>query len=121
MPTETLEPVQNPGQFYNILRRNNTTIREDRASQISEDAELIYRRLIEDIERGMKTLQRQRVQMMDVSPLTIESLEPAKGFDPNKFVETDLNIGLKLRESQIRLDIAVERYELLFGKTYQFS
>ena len=122
MPTEqTLEPVQNPGQFYNILRRNNTAIREDRATQISEDSELIYRRLIEDIERDIIGLQRKRIQMMDVSPLTIESLEPAKGFDPIKFVEMDLNIGLKLRENEIRLEIAIERYQLLFGKTYQTS
>lgn len=43
-----METINN-GAFIESLKRNNRQIREDRALNISEDAELLYKRKIEDL------------------------------------------------------------------------
>lgn len=56
-------------RFIESLQRNNDQIREDRARIIGEDAELIYRRRVEDIELKIKRLEREQEGLIDISPL----------------------------------------------------
>ena len=103
------------GAFVESLTRGSKKIKADRALTIAEGAQLKYKRSIEDMQADLKTLQRQRDNMLDLSPTTSDSLTLAKDFDPDAFVKEDQRIGLQIREYKIRLEEAQARYEILFG------
>ncbi len=103
------------GAFIASLKRNNKQIRDDRATAIAETAQLKYRRAVEDIEVGLKGMLRERENMLDLSPENAMSLMLAKDFDADKYVERDLELGVKIRNQEIKLEIAKRQYEQLFG------
>jgi len=103
------------GAFVESLKRNNRKIREDRATAISEDTSLVYKRRVEDLEIAIKRMKRTQENMYDLSPADAHSLTPAKDFDCDKFVEEDIALGIKIRETEIKLDIARKQFTYLFG------
>jgi len=103
------------GAFYVNLDRNNKTIKKDRAIAIAEDAQMIYKRELEDMEMGIKRLIRERANMLDLSPSNTDSLVLASDFDAKAFVTKDIELGVKLRNLEIKLEIAKQQYEYLFG------
>lgn len=103
------------GTFVESLQRNNKQIRNDRAIAIAEDAEMIYKRTIEDKEIEIKKLSRERESMLDLSPTTADSLVLASDFNSKNFVDKDIEIGVKIRNLEIQLNIAKERYTKLFA------
>ncbi len=109
---EETKPV---GAFLANLQRNNKQIRADRAESIAEDAQTIYKREIEDMEMEIKKVIRERNNMLDLSPTTATSLTLASDFDAKAFVVKDQELGLKLRNLRIKLEIAQESYTVLFG------
>lgn len=102
-------------RFIESLRRNNDQIREDRARIIGEDAELIYRRRVEDIELKIKRLEREQEGLTDISPLDKNSLTFAD-FQPEAFVQKDIELSLIIRNLNIQLELTRKRFEYLFGK-----
>lgn len=104
-------------RFIESLQRNNDQIREDRARTIGADSELIYRRRVEDIELKIKRLEREQEGLIDISPLDRNSLTFAD-FQPEAFVQKDLEYSLTIRNLNIQLEVAIKRFEYLFGKTF---
>ena len=103
------------GAFVESLKRNNKKIRDDRAVAIAEDAQMIYKREVEDLELEIKKTARERESMLDLSPTTADSLVLATDFDAKGFVGRDLELGVKIRNLEIKLDIAKGRYQKLFS------
>ena len=114
--TPTLEEVP-AGAFREALIRSNKKIRTDRADAIVEDAETIYRRTVEDLRLSIRRMMRERENMLDLSPENATSLVLAADFDAGQYVSKELELGVSIRNSQIKLEIAEERYETLFGRT----
>lgn len=112
-----LEQIITEGDFRASLKRNNRQIKDDRADAIAEDAEMSYRRRIEDLKIDMRRLERERNNMLDLSPENKMSLMLASDFDSKKFVEKDEQIGMELRNMTIQFKILSERYTSLFGGT----
>lgn len=106
--------MEKAGAFINSLKRNFKQIRSDRAEAIAEDAELMFKREIEDIEVSIKRMKRERENMLDQSPDNALSLKLATDFDAKEFVEAEIRLGIKIREAEIKLDIARKRYAYLF-------
>lgn len=106
------------GAFVGSLKRNNKQIRGDRAEAIAEDAQLRYKRQIEDLEVGIKRLRRQQENMLDLSPDNAMSLMVAKDFDSKSYVDLDVDLGVQIRNEEIKLEISRERYAYLFGGTF---
>jgi replicative DNA helicase len=104
-------------RFIESLQRNNDKIREDRARTIGEDSELIYRRKVEDIELKIKRLEREQEGLIDISPLDKNSLTFAD-FQPEAFVQRDIELSLIIRNLNIQLEVSVKRFEYLFGKKF---
>jgi hypothetical protein len=102
------------GAFVGSLVRNNKKIREDRAIAIAEAAEMLYKRSIEDTEVKLKQMRREREAMLDLSPTDAQSLVLASEFDAQKFVEKDIDLGIQIRNLEIKLEIAKARYKTLF-------
>lgn len=109
------EEIINGGAFINALKRNNKQIREDRAQAIVETAQLVFKRKIEDLEISIKQMKRDQENMLDLSPTTAQSLVIASDFDAVKYTDKDIELGLKIRNAEITLEIAKKRYEYLFG------
>jgi len=103
------------GAFVDALKRNNKQIRSDRATSISEDTEMIYKRQIEDIELQLRKMKREQENMLDLSPTDANSLVLASDFDCAKYVEKDILLGLNIRNAEIKLEIAKARFDYLFG------
>lgn len=104
-------------RFIESLQRNNDQIREDRARTIGEDSELIYRRRVEDIELKIKRLKREQEGLIDISPLDKNSLTFAD-FQPEAFVQKDIELSLLIRNLNIQLEVSTKRFEYLFGKKF---
>ena len=102
------------GAFYANLNRNNSKIRGDRAIAIAEDAQLLYKRELEDMEMRLKRLYRERDNLLDLSPTSADSLILATDFKSNEFVQKDIEIGVAIRQLEIKLQIARARYAVLF-------
>lgn len=115
MEDTTQTNVVIPGAFLATLTRNNSKIRADRALAISEDAQTLYKRQIEDMEMELKRLYRERVNMLDLSPTDSTSLKLASDFNAQEFVAKDIELGVRARNLVIKLDIARESYKNLFG------
>lgn len=103
------------GAFVASLIRNNKKIRDDRAIAIVESAQIKYKRIIEDIEQEIKQKIRDRENMIDLSPTDANSLMLASDFKADDFIKKDLQIGIELRNLEIKLEIARKRFAHLFG------
>lgn len=110
--------TQDNGAFLDSLKRNNKQIRDDRAQAIGEDAEMIYKRKIEDMEITIKRMVRDQDNMLDMSPDNAQSLKLASDFNAEEFATKDIELGKNIRNLQIVLNIAKKRYNYLFGHRY---
>lgn len=114
--TSATPAVDASGAFMNVLTRTNKQIKKDRAESISEDTELTYQRKIQDMRLEKKKLIRERTNMLDLSPTNTQSLMLANDFNAAEFVKRDIELGIRLRELDIQLEIAEKQYFYLFGK-----
>ncbi len=103
------------GAFLESLKRNNAKIRDDRAAAIVEDAQIIYKREVEDIALQIKKLRREQENMLDLSPTHADSLVLASDFNAKDYVSKDLDLAIKIRNLEIKLELARTRYTYLFG------
>jgi hypothetical protein len=110
-----LVDVETRGAFISSLKRNNKQIREDRATAISEDTQMIYKRMVEDLEVNIKKMKREQENMLDLSPTNAQSLVLASDFNSTAYVEKDVELGVKIRNAEIKLEIAQNRLKYLFG------
>lgn len=109
---EGLEELE--GYFGEKLLRDNKKIKKDRAIAIKESTERLYKREVEDISDLIRDSKRERNNMLDLSPTDSNSLVLASDFDAKEFVKKDLELGLKIRNLEIKLEIAKSRYDFLF-------
>lgn len=103
------------GAFQEALQRNNSKIKADRATAISEDTEIIYKRTVEDLELSLKKMKREQENMLDLSPTDATSLVLASDFDSSQYVAKDLKLSVKIRNTEIELELAKKRFDYLFG------
>lgn len=117
MGNETTTQVVTKGVFYDTLVRNNKQIRQDRAVTILEDAQMSFKRTIEDARMRLKKLARERDNMLDLSPDSALSLKLASDFNSAEWVATEQKLGVQIRELTITLkEILEPRYKELFGE-----
>lgn len=120
--SENLEGERTPneevkGALYQSLDRSNAQIRKERGDVIAEDLETVYKRNVEDLELKVKRLVRDRANMFDFSPTNSQSLVMAKEIDSAEILDKDMAMSVELRNVEIKLEIAKQRYLFLFGKT----
>lgn len=104
------------GAFDLSLRRNNKQIRDDRAQAISRNARLKYKRLIEDLREELTNIEDEVENSLDMSPTNAQSLVLATDFDAESYAKKDLEVGVKIRNLKIKIEVAVDRFKHLFGE-----
>jgi hypothetical protein len=110
-----MEEKEIGGAFMSSLKRNNKQIRDDRATAIADVAQLKYKRKVEDLEMSIRDMKREQDNMLDLSPTNAQSLIIASDFDADAYIAKDLELGVKIRNEEIKLEIAKKRYAYLFG------
>lgn len=110
--------METKGTFKRALTQSFKGIKETKAAAITEDVELSYRRKIEDLCRSARQCDRDREDILiNLAPSNITSLNVVPSdFEADDFLEQDMKIGLNKRDTLIKLEIAVRRYEYLFGE-----
>ena len=110
-----LAQVEVTGAFVSSLQRNNAKIRQDRAQAIGEDAQLVYKRSVEDLVMNIRKMKRDQESMLDLSPKEAQSLVLASDFDAAEYVRKDVELSFRIRQAELTLEIANARYKYLFG------
>lgn len=117
---ENVEEVK--GGFLNeSLSRSNRQIRQERGDAIAEDLQIMYKRKVEDIDMDITRAVRDQKLAFDFSPTNSQSLVMAKDVKSVDILEADVATSVKIRELKIRLNIAKDRYNFLFGPTYELE
>jgi hypothetical protein len=115
MSTNNTGTNGNNGAFFESLKRNNQKIREDRATAIADDTQLMYKRNLEDLQVTIKKLKREQENMLDLSPTSADSLVLASDFNSSEYVNKDVELSFKIRNLEIKFELAQKRYAYLFG------
>jgi len=116
MSTTTEAEVKEPiGALYQSLARNNKEILKDRAETIAEDLETVFSRNAQDLHKKLKRLKRDRDNMYDFSPTNTQSLILGKDLQAEDILIKDMKFSIEIRQIEIELEIAINRYEYLFG------
>lgn len=120
------ETVQNEvkkeiGFLNESLARGNKQIRAERGDAIAEDLEMVYKREIEDKSIDLKRLNRVQTNAFDFSPTNSQSLVMGKEFDAGEVMIADLKTALAIHNTMIKLTLAKQRYNHLFGPTYKLD
>lgn len=116
--SETVNEVAGKnGALWASLSRNIKQIKEGRALSILEDAELAYKRKIEDMSQALKRLNRNVEASLDMSPENVTTLK-MMDFDPEAFIEADAKAAYEIRNISIQLNECKKRYNALFGHVY---
>jgi hypothetical protein len=103
------------GKFGTLLKRSNKQLREDRGRKIVSTTEKLYRRKVEDLQDELETLQIDRDNLLDINPSNTQSIINPSDFQSQQFVERDMKLGLAIRETSIKLEVAREAYTALFS------
>lgn len=117
MSENSTDDAKKGGALCGSISRNIKQIKEGRALSILEDAELAYKRKIENMELTLKKLNRKVEDSLDMSPDSTTTLL-MKDFDADKFIEADANAAYDIRNLTIQLNECKKRYNVLFGKIY---
>lgn len=107
--------AENQGLFATSLKRTNKQIKDDRADAIIKKTKMNFGRMVEDLKMELDSMIVERENLTDLSPTDAKSLVLASDFNEKDFIEKDLELSYKIRETEIRLKIATDRFETLFG------
>jgi len=59
-------------------------------------------------------MRRDQDGMLDLSPTNAQSLTLASDFDSDNYIVKDLELGVKIRNVEIKYEVAKKRYSYLF-------
>ena len=99
--------------------RNNKQIKADRATSISEDAAIRFRRVVEDIALDIKRKRRDLQNMLDLSPTNSFNLIVAENFDSAAFTDRQIEYLVAIRNLEIKFELANNRLFELFGENIE--
>jgi len=120
MAEETVEQEEKQGFLNESLKRGNKAIREQRGDVIWEDLEMVYKREVENKQIDLKKIDRRMSTAFDFSVNNVNSLiMKREDFDATEVMLEDLQLGLDRKKTIDKLNIAIGRYNYLFGHTYE--
>lgn len=113
--------TQQEGLFFDSLKMNGKEIRDMRAKQLGMGAAMAYKSKVENLYFKVQQLEMEQVAALDLSPDNALSFIKVADFDPARFTEKDIEMAVELRNAKIKFLAALQRYESLFGRKYDFD
>lgn len=102
-------------KFTTNLTLSNQSIKEARARIIGEDTQAASEELLRQLKQDQRDLERRKVALSDLYPESELSLRIAKpDFDAKSWVKELQDIGVKLANKAVEIDIAQKTYDEWF-------
>lgn len=113
----TMEEKKATGILGATLKQTYKEIKESRIEAMLEDAEIKYRREIEDVCAKIRRCDRDMEDaILDILPSNAgQGINPS-AFDADRLKNTRISTLITRRENAVKLGILVNDYETLFGK-----
>ena len=103
-------------KFVKTLSASDSSIKETRATILSEQTEIEASTMVQNLKKEKLTLQSKISQMTDLAPETSDSLRPgSKDFNAAKWIKDLHTFKMQLKLKQIELDEAENIYNEWFG------
>lgn len=112
-----MEEKKATGILGATLKQTYKQIKESRIEAMLEDAEIKYRREIEDVCANIRRCDRDMEDaILDILPSNAgQSINPS-AFDAERLKNTRISTLIIRRENSVKLGILINDYETLFGK-----
>ena len=112
-----MEEKKTTGILGPTLKQTYKQIKESRIEAMLEDAELKYRRDIEDVCAKVRQCERDMEDaILDILPSNAGQGINPNAFDADRLKNTRISTLITKREQSVRLGILVNDYETLFGE-----
>jgi hypothetical protein len=89
-----------------------------RATVAAKDAESLYKREMQNLERLIRLLKKEQDNMANLSPTDKRASEITDAIDSGTYVSKEIEIGVKIRDLEKKLETAKKRFQFLFGDKY---
>lgn len=107
--------IKNHDSFSSSKKRGNSKIRSDRISSRHDSSKLIYMREIKALEVLVKKLKRELEGVLSSSPAEGQDEAPAINFNSNAYVSKEIELGVKIKNSELKLENAKKRFHFLYN------
>ena len=109
---------ENPGSDIAFTMGDEKPKVSKRAAAASKDAATLYKREMQNLERLIGLLKKER-DTMARRPLTDkQTSEITDAIDSGAYVSREIEIGVKIRDLEKKLDTARKRFQFLFRDKY---
>ncbi len=79
------------------------------------DRQMIYKREIQNLARLIQYLKKQQEDLAGMTPTEAQTSEITDAIDSGVYVSKEIEIGVKIREMEKKLESAEKKYQFLFG------
>jgi hypothetical protein len=80
-----------------------------------KEPQSIYKREIHNLARLIQYLKKQKEDLARMTPTEAETSEITDAIDSGAYVSKEIEIGVKIRDLEKKLELAKKRYQFLFG------
>lgn len=102
-------------KFASLVSQTGNALLQKRGQMVNDQTERVFRRALMDAQDKVDTIKSQIVDLEDLGVETTDSLKPAKGYDPNKWVKEVIQKNVELYNANIALEIIQKKYTEYFG------
>ena len=106
-------------KFYANLVLEAKGIKEQRAHIMTRNTMRSQAAIIQGIQKRLDDIDEKELNLTDLSPENTYSLKPGgNNFTSQAWTEELQGLGIRRREVQVEMDVAMENFEKWFGKKY---
>jgi hypothetical protein len=87
----------------------------DETTPPGQESQLLYKREIQNLARLIQYLKKQQEDLAGMTPTETETSEITDAIDSGAYVSKEIEIGVKIRDLEKKLESAKKRYQFLFG------
>jgi hypothetical protein len=80
-----------------------------------KEPQLIYKRAIQKLARLIQCLKKQQEDLAGMTPTEAETSEITGAIDSGAYISKEIEIGVKIRDLEKKLESARKKYQFLFG------
>jgi hypothetical protein len=109
---------KNNGSNTAFSMGNEKPTGSQRATAGSEDAKSLYKREIQSLAHLISLLKMEQEEIANLTPTDEQTKEITNAIDSGAYVSKEIEIGVKIRDLEKKLETARKRFQFLFGETY---
>ena len=109
---------KNRGSNIAFSMGNKKPTGSERETAGSEDAKSLYKREIQSLAHLINLLKMELEDISNLTPTDEQTKEITNAIDSGAYVSKEIEIGVKIRDLEKKLETARKRFQFLFGDNY---